>query len=465
MERFKIYGPPGTGKTTYLLGRLSAEFKNVHPSECAFVSFTRKGTYEGVGRAQEKFKLATKDLRYFKTIHALAFAEIGARKIDIIQSYHYKQFSEVLGLKFVGFYTEDLTNNNDQYLFADYLERNNKPLYMEFTKELDVKKLKWVKVNYHQFKKQLNLLDYTDLLERYLESGNPLPVKVAFVDEAQDLTTLQWEVISKMFSNAERLYVAGDDEQAIYQWSGADVERFLEFEGKETVLAKSFRLPEKVWEYSRRVSENIYRRKVKAFQHNGHEGELRFTNSLKDCELKDDETTLILSRNNCYLKTVAQDLKNLGKVFNVKGEPQLKRRALDAIKIYTAWTRGNATDKEISLYRHYFTRLDKEAVWFDVMDADKNQIEYYRNLIANQTLVNDEAIKNPKINLETIHSAKGSEADNVIMLLDITGRVFKNLKSNPDSEYRCQYVGATRAKKSLTVVLNSGQYGFPSFQE
>ena len=51
MQRYKILGPPGTGKTTRLLALLEKELETVPPKRIAFVSFTRRGTYEGAQRA------------------------------------------------------------------------------------------------------------------------------------------------------------------------------------------------------------------------------------------------------------------------------------------------------------------------------------------------------------------------------------------------------------------------------
>ena len=52
------------------------------------------------------------------------------------------------------------------------------------------------------------------------------------VDEAQDLTPLQWDMVVKIAKNVDRVYIAGDDDQAIYEWNGADVRFVSNFPGK-----------------------------------------------------------------------------------------------------------------------------------------------------------------------------------------------------------------------------------------
>lgn len=49
------------------------------------------------------------------------------------------------------------------------------------------------------------------------------------VDEAQDLTPLQWDMVVKIAKSVWRVYIAGDDDQAIYEWNGAEVEYFQTF--------------------------------------------------------------------------------------------------------------------------------------------------------------------------------------------------------------------------------------------
>ena len=49
---------------------------------------------------------------------------------------------------------------------------------------------------------------------------------MVMVDEAQDLTDLEWAVIKKLANNTEELHLVGDDDQAIYGWKGAKVTTF-----------------------------------------------------------------------------------------------------------------------------------------------------------------------------------------------------------------------------------------------
>ena len=58
----------------------------------------------------------------------------------------------------------------------------------------------------------------------------------------------------------------------------------------------------------------------------------------------------------------------------------------------------------------------------------------------------------PRIHLSTIHSIKGGEKQNVVLLTDLTNNTVKSYHRNPDDETRLFYVGATRTKENLHIV-------------
>ena len=64
-------------------------------------------------------------------------------------------------------------------------------------------------------------LDFTDMVEKFIIDAGNLPIKVLMVDEAQDLTPLQWDMVVKIAKHVWRVYIAGDDDQAIYECNGA----------------------------------------------------------------------------------------------------------------------------------------------------------------------------------------------------------------------------------------------------
>lgn len=118
----KIFGPPGCGKTTRVVNILEDVLKRHDPSRVAFVSFTRKGTYEGAERARLKFGYVEADLPYFRTLHSIAFREGGYSRSSVITKRDYKEFGTAMGMDFTGYYTEDLRNNDDKYLFLPSLQ-------------------------------------------------------------------------------------------------------------------------------------------------------------------------------------------------------------------------------------------------------------------------------------------------------------------------------------------------------
>jgi superfamily I DNA/RNA helicase len=452
-----IYGPPGTGKTTELMRLLEEELKTVAPQEIAFVSFTKEGTEVGVSRACERFKYKRADFPYFRTLHSLAFRELKLKRTSVIDKDGYRQFSKKMGMLFTGYYTEEFKNNDDRYLFFDELYRNNPKTASVYLPDLDIDKLNFVRKNYAKFKETFALMDFTNMLEAFNKRNEAVPVRVAFIDEAQDLTTLQWRSVWTAFKNCERIYVAGDDDQAIYQWSGADVEYFLSLQGSINILRHSYRLPESVLKMSKMITGQISRRVDKEYEGTGKEGSVSSINSVEEISIGEG-TYLFLARNHCFLTPITEIMRKKGVVYSYNGEPSVKSADIEAINLYER-VRKTKTLNETDAYKLQYVLKEKYSLsdpWYESFKWDNDKLMYMRDIV--RTKPN---IHNIKVRISTIHASKGSEADHVYISLDITKTTKHNLDVNPDSEHRAFYVGFTRAKSSLTIIHSGSRYAYP----
>jgi len=100
-------------------------------------------------------------------------------------------------------------------------------------------------------------------------------------------------------------------------------------------------------------------------------------------------------------------------------------------------------------------KLKTDKVWYEALDsAGYRRVEYIRSMRNNGEKLNQD----PRINLSTIHGAKGGECDNVVLLTDLTENTKKGYDKNPDDEERLFYVGATRTKETLHIVRPRDMY-------
>src|SRR5690606_371122 len=107
----------------------------------------------------------------------------------------------------------------DRCLFMENLARvRGIPLVEQY--KLDDDNLPWSMVDevsrgLIEFKRAKGLHDSTDMLVEFARSEWNGGIEKLFVDEAQDLSRLQWMVVEKLASKASKVVIAGDDDQAI----------------------------------------------------------------------------------------------------------------------------------------------------------------------------------------------------------------------------------------------------------
>lgn len=484
MDTRLVLGGPGCGKTTRLLDIVAEEMDaGIYHDRIAFVAFTKAAATEAKDRAARQFKLTGKfDLPWFRTIHSLAFRETGVIRDEMLSWKDWRQFSAVVGYSISG--RRDMGDEMAQLGAGDHmlqimdLARSRRvPLREEWEASdmnVDWFELERFVATYTRFKKEHAKLDFTDLLEEFVRVGTPLEITVAVIDEAQDLTPIQWEVVDIAFRNVERRYVAGDDDQAIYEWAGASVNHFRSINGKteREVLPKSHRLPDKVFALSREVVSRIGNRYEKDFVSSGRTGILQYYHRAEQVDLESkDGSWLLLARNGYMLRDLEAMVRQLGLPYSTRRGRSIKSEHVTAI---TAWQKLqggldiNATEASIFLkYRHakpqrrrkldaskmYTTshfKTDMSLPWHEVLEGIPPRDRwYYLACLRRETL----ALWNePRIRIETIHGVKGAEADHVLLMTDMSERTMRNYDENPDSEHRVFYVGVTRARETLHLI-------------
>ena len=455
-----IFGAPGCGKTTYLIDILEKELKENDPDKIAFVSFTKKGVNEGKDRAIKKFNYREIDLPYFRTLHSIAFKECKYSMYDMITKKDYKTFSKAMGMKFTGYYTEEFFHNDDRYLFLNFLERNNFEIFKLYIDTINLNTYKNIKHNYKRFKEHNKIIDFTDMIDNFIIRNKPLPINIAIIDEAQDLTTLQWEMCKIAFSKCKKIYIAGDDDQCIYSWNGADINHFLNIKGNRTILKQSYRLQKNILEYANKISDKIINRVKKNFNAINNEGNIFFYNNINELKIKEDETYYFLSRNNCFLKEHETFVKNQHQLYKRKNEISIDYNEINAIKLFEKFRKVRKLNEEdqIKLNPYLNNIINIEDPWFYNLNFNNDKIVYYKDLIKYKT-----DLKKININISTIHGVKGGEANNVVLLMDFTRAIDTNFRLNPDAELRCLYVACTRTKKNLYLIFKNSQNGYEDY--
>jgi DNA helicase-2/ATP-dependent DNA helicase PcrA len=342
-----------------------------------------------------------------------------------------------------------------------------------------------------QYKANYGLMDFSDMLAQGCNCA-PIDVDYAIIDEAQDLSPLQWRFCQKIFGNCKKVWVAGDDDQAIYSWAGADLYTFRHMDASRRVLDHSWRLPQTIWEMANGIVETIEDRYQKVWEPRDDVGEFKFVSHLSDCPLDNDESWYLLTRTKSQQQGLVHWLRGHGYTYLRNGVHSVKSNHLDLAKAWTKLLRGGgATPNQVrALYdnmrldqweKNPYPTLDRaeiddrfrmgdlvemfglnvtEGIWHDVLTIDRVDTNYYRAV--KDRFGNDALTEEPKILISTIHGVKGGEADNVFFSNSMGQRPYRNYRHGHtrDDEARIFYVAATRAKKRL-FIRPSLQCAFP----
>lgn len=471
----------GSGKTSTLVKGISLLPKDKRILFCAFNKEIVKELQSKVGK---------RDNVEIKTIHSLGFNILmrNFRGIDIVpHDTKYREFvmNNISYLSKINTYAlgrkKFLKFINNICNLIDYSRYNLYETHKDINKlvirhdidiigdEIDVviQALNWGKGN-------LERIDYGDMV--WLP--NVLHLKTfgydydyIFVDEAQDLSAVQRELLMKCQKMGTRYAFFGDENQSIYNFAGADIESFRKLKN----IPNTISLPLSI---SYRCAENIVKfaqNYVSTIEANddGRKGEVVHHGKLEDIEDGD----MVLCRNNAPLVRLYSDFIKMGKKCFIRGKDIGINliRFLDSVEEEELNVDLTKNGVFVQLYQNLFEIRNQEMILsgldeVTVMNSSKltnrldmihtletlsENINTKQELIAKiETIFSDK--KKEGIALSTIHKAKGLEANNVyIACPSLMPSRSATQDWEKEQEHNLMYVAFTRAKNKLVFLDGS----------
>ena len=466
--RYKVVGPPGTGKTRRLLNEVQKYVdKGVPLNRIGYFAFTRKAAGEARDRFLKiKTELTKKDIKYFQTLHSLAFNRLGLKEENVMQDLNYKAIGDTCGIqiKYASYETNNwngIFSSDSEYLGLINLARVKQISVLEqldlneHLSRIERDKLDAIDKEINNYKKIYNLIDFTDMIQKFLDTNDTPEFDVIFVDEAQDLSLIQWSMINKIEKDTGcDVWVAGDDDQAIFGWAGADVDSFINYNAEEIPLTKSERVPSSIQKIALDVINRIQDNRIdKKYFPKSELGEIYERYKISDIDMTTGDW-LILTRTKSILKSVPTYLKKKGLFFNTAQGNSIGKSLYEDIQYWSQLQkRIPLPDIQVQRIKERIKdSMNLSLKWYDAFDnVSDSQITYMRLLLLNR----EDPTKEARIKVSTIHGAKGGEATNVVLFLNETANTIKGAKKSTakqDEEYRVWYVGITRTMKNLYLI-------------
>ncbi|MFC6874165.1 ATP-dependent helicase [Halobellus marinus] len=525
----RLFGGPGSGKTTALLDRVDEllERDDVTIRDILVVSYTRAAAAEVRERLAERRDVSPRALKgNVATMHAKAYELLDLSRGDVVGESDKKEFCEEYGIEFEDEYSgagrrtaRSTTIGNKIIATSQWLQRTRRDVSdwydvpfqwnveeVRLPPEIDPNAQEGNKYTptwpsdddridvpeviraWRAYKGEHGLVGFADMLERVQGRSLVPHVDYLVIDEFQDITTLQYEVYEEWKPHMERVLIAGDDDQVVYAWQGADPNLLLDADRDEDiVLPNSYRLPSKVLNVVNREIRHIDKRQEKDLRPRKEGGTVEGIDSPSMLDLArnvrytieqgdDDETIMVLFRARYQLFQFIDEFLPLGMPFSaltdqrmwtdrltqyVRAIEQLEREepidGLQARRLADMLQDSafGANDRD-----ELFDRIDElqEAAGVDdltdlAVDPDvitefapfapdgdaagdmlRKVTSFQRNSVEAYFDGEYRGMDPNRVRVGTIHSAKGREADHVFVATDLTEKVVEQMAASVENE-------------------------------
>ncbi|SDR40390.1 UvrD-helicase domain-containing protein [Natronobacterium texcoconense] len=568
----RLFGGPGSGKTTALLDHVEEilEQDGVTFRDILVVSYTRAAAQEVRERLADRLDESPRALQgNVCTMHAKAYDLLDLSRSDVIGESEKEEFCEQYGLEFEDEYSgagrrtaRSTTIGNKIIATSQWLQRTSRDVAdwydvpfqwdeeeVRLPPEIDPNAQEGNKYTptwpsdddridvpeairaWRSYKGEEGKIGFADMLERVKQRSLIPNVDYLVIDEFQDITTLQYDVYDEWKPHVDQVLIAGDDDQVVYSWQGADPALLLEEEvDDDVILPNSYRLPSNVLNAVNKEIRHIEKRQDKDLKPRKEGGavEARRNASMLDVVrmvrrtlVEDpDGTIMILFRARYQMFQFIDEFITEGVPFTSLTDQRMWTdrltqyvRAVEAIDEGEDVTGLQARRLADMLQESAFGTEERDDL-FDTIDERQEEagIEDLEQLMIPAEVVEDHAPFMPgpasaadmvrkvtnfqkksvrsyfgigeytgmdtdRVRVGTIHSAKGREADHVIVGTDLTEKVVEQMVATvddpedvpgveeftkttspvpvlTDNERRVFYVGMSRARERLVLLEN-----------
>lgn len=315
-----VLAVPGAGKTTMLLERINNLSKITDTKKILTLTFSRT-------QANDMKTRYGKDNTNIMTIHAFCYLIIRNylkkynRELRILESEDTYNKYDLVRRIYLDINKKKMSREDISNFFTETSYMKNAMLDESYLKKVRIKSIEKVYQTYENFKKSNHYIDFDDmqtLALRLLNENTKLLQSIHRkyqyfqLDEGQDTSLLQFNILEKIVSLNNNFMVVADDDQSIYSFRAANPDYLLNFKShypnaKIIIMNENHRSSKNISTLSGNFIKNNKFRYEKNIISNKDYGDKIVIKTLKDSydqynfiknNLEPNKSTAILFRNN-----------------------------------------------------------------------------------------------------------------------------------------------------------------------
>lgn len=296
-------------------------------------------------------------------------------------------------------------------------------------------------------------MDFTDMLyyaTQYVHRDDFKQYNVVMLDECQDISPLQFEVVKMCKTPRGRLIAVGDEKQSIYSFMGSNLDSLQAIKNAPNTVTLPLSM-------TYRCAQDIVAEACKVFP----DGIVAAPGAVKgfvgDGTFKDaQEGDFILCRNNAPLVDAFITLLRQGKKCTILGKEFGDELVSLIDSVEDVWGLEQVLENMISKLQKKGVKSPTKCEAYDKLNEKVNVLlslyEYFGDLETVRSRIYDIFVENASrgITLSTIHRSKGLEADRIFFLQpELLPSKYATTELALYAEKCLQFVAITRARKSL----------------